>query len=106
MSNVLAVEAAAQLPTTSRVQDVCFQYFTAGLGGSGPLHLFITNLGFGEPMVRFDRGQLRFYPALSGVLLRVKSTKTFLFPPLGTKRFDSRSIDRLSLVDPFQKLPL
>jgi hypothetical protein len=69
MSNVLAVEAAAQLPTTSRVQDVRFQYFTAGLGGSGPLNLFITNLGFGEPMVQFDRGQLRFYPALSGLLL-------------------------------------
>jgi len=68
MSNVLAVQAASQLPA-GRVQDVRFQYFTKGLGGSGPLNLFITNLGFGEPMAQFDAGALRFFPALSGLLL-------------------------------------
>ena len=68
MSNVLANEAASALGT-SRIGDVRFHYFTAGLGGSGPLNLYITNLGFGEPMVQFDRGELRFFTALSGRLL-------------------------------------
>jgi predicted dinucleotide-binding enzyme len=69
MSNVLAVEAASQIPSANNVQDVRFQYFTAGLGGSGPLNLFITNIGFGEPMVQFHKGALRFYTDLSGLLL-------------------------------------
>ena len=43
MSNVFAVEAAQALST--RIQDVRFQYFTAGLGGSGAINLYITNLG-------------------------------------------------------------
>mmetsp|Transcript_30328 Transcript_30328/g.63335 ORF Transcript_30328/g.63335 Transcript_30328/m.63335 type:complete len:500 (-) Transcript_30328:253-1752(-) len=68
MSNVLAMEAAAGLES-SRARDVRFAYFTAGLGGSGPLNLYITNLGFGEPMAQFDQGQLRFYTSLSGKLL-------------------------------------
>jgi hypothetical protein len=69
MSNVLAVEAASRIPAKHKVQDVRFQYFTAGLGGSGPLNLFITNIGFGEPMVQFHKGALRFYTGLSGLLL-------------------------------------
>ena len=71
MSNVLAVEAASQIPSSpaNNVQDGRFQYFTAGLGGSGPLNLFITNIGFGEPMVQFHKGALRFYSDLSGLLL-------------------------------------
>lgn len=69
MSNVMAMEAASQLPAGSKAQDVRFQYFTAGLGGSGPLNLLITNIGFGEPMAQFDAGELRFFSALSGLLL-------------------------------------
>jgi hypothetical protein len=69
MSNVLAVEAASRIPSSHKVQDIRFQYFTAGLGGSGPLNLFITNIGFGEPMVQFHKGALRFYTDLSGLLL-------------------------------------
>ena len=68
MSNVLAMEASSGL-NTRRIRDVRFSYFTAGLGGSGPLNLYITNLGFGESMVQFDNGQLRFYTDLSGRLL-------------------------------------
>jgi len=30
------------------VQDLTFNYFTAGLGGSGDVNLYITNVGFGE----------------------------------------------------------
>ncbi len=67
LSNVLAQEAAQA--SDRRVQDVRFQYFTAGLGGSGPVNLYITNLGFGEPMVQYDQGSLRFFTALSGRLL-------------------------------------
>jgi NAD(P)-dependent dehydrogenase (short-subunit alcohol dehydrogenase family) len=67
MSNVLAKEASAALG--QRVQDVRFNYFTAGLGGSGVVNLYITNLGFGEPMVQYDRGELRWFMALSGLLL-------------------------------------
>lgn len=67
LSNVLAQEAAQT--SNKRVQDIRFQYFTAGLGGSGPVNLYITNLGFGEPMVQFDQGVLRFFTALSGRLL-------------------------------------
>jgi hypothetical protein len=61
-----------------RVQDVRFHYFTAGLGGSGNINLYITNLGFGEPMVQYDQGQLRFFPALSGLLL---GQVDFFLPP-------------------------
>jgi saccharopine dehydrogenase-like NADP-dependent oxidoreductase len=45
MSNVLAVEAASKT-TSSTIKDVRFNYFTAGLGGSGDVNLYITNLGF------------------------------------------------------------
>jgi NAD(P)-dependent dehydrogenase (short-subunit alcohol dehydrogenase family) len=68
MSNVLAVEAASKLQGEG-IKDIRFNYFTAGLGGSGDVNLFITNLGFGEPMVQYDRGKLRSFQALSGMLL-------------------------------------
>lgn len=67
LSNVLAQEAAQS--SDRRVQDVRFHYFTAGLGGSGPVNLYITNLGFGEPMAQYDQGSLRFFTSLSGRLL-------------------------------------
>ena len=76
MSNVLAMEAAAKL--NDRVQNCHFCYYTAGLGGSGPLNLYITNLGFGEPMAQYDAGELRFFPGLSGRLL---GTVDFKLPP-------------------------
>lgn len=72
MSNVLAVEAASRIRSTSppnEVKDVRFNYFTAGLGGSGDVNLYITNLGFGEPMAQFEQGKLRFFETLSGSLL-------------------------------------
>ena len=47
---------AASLPTLSfaqqiQVHDLNFSYFTAGLGGSGAVNLYITNEGFGEGVV-------------------------------------------------------
>lgn len=50
LSNVLAMEAIARLKArggdaSTRVKDVSFSYFTAGLGGSGDVNLFITNGG-------------------------------------------------------------
>ncbi|GAX18465.1 hypothetical protein FisN_2Lh119 [Fistulifera solaris] len=69
MSNVLGVEAVAQLDPQRTIQSLRFQYFTAGLGGSGPVNLFITNVGFGDPMTQYDGGVLRFFMELSGRLL-------------------------------------
>mmetsp|Transcript_1301 Transcript_1301/g.3542 ORF Transcript_1301/g.3542 Transcript_1301/m.3542 type:complete len:500 (-) Transcript_1301:255-1754(-) len=71
MSNVLSVEAAKTVTGGRKegVRDMRFNYFTAGLGGSGDVNLYITNLGFGEPMAQFDKGSLRFFEALSGLLL-------------------------------------
>jgi saccharopine dehydrogenase-like NADP-dependent oxidoreductase len=67
MSNVLAMEAAHHLNST--VKNLFFNYFTSGLGGSGDVNLYITNLGFGEPMAQYENGKLRLYKALSGRLL-------------------------------------
>ena len=67
MSNVLAMEAASCID--GRVRDLRFNYFTAGLGGSGSVNLEITNLGFGEPQAQFEKGNLRLYKNLSGRLL-------------------------------------
>lgn len=47
-SNVIAAECASRL--TSPARDVRFSYFTAGLGGAGTVNLYITNLGFGDPV--------------------------------------------------------
>lgn len=73
MSNVLAMEAASACRRISGdecgIRDARFNYFTAGLGGSGDVNLYITNLGFGEPMVQYDGGRLRPFKALSGLLL-------------------------------------
>ena len=88
MSNVLAMEAAAaaaaKVTTESesenenekisksvetKVKDVRFNYFTKGLGGSGTVNLYITNLGFGDPMVMHENGKRTRFDDLSGRLL-------------------------------------
>lgn len=69
MSNVLGVEAVAHLDPERTLESLRFQYFTAGLGGSGPVNLFITNVGFGDPMTQYDGGVLRFFMDLSGSIL-------------------------------------
>ena len=55
LSNVLAMECADQL--NEPVRDVDFSYFTAGLGGSGEVNLYITNEGFGEPVPVYRNGE-------------------------------------------------
>jgi KR domain len=72
MSNVLAVETATSVMNASqrnRVKDIRFNFFAAGLGGIGTVNLYITNIGFGDPIGLFDQGQLRFFTELSGKLL-------------------------------------
>lgn len=72
MSNVLAVETASHVVKASkneRVGDVRFQYFTAGLGGSGSINLYITNLGFGDAMGLFQNGSLEFSTDIPGKIL-------------------------------------
>eukprot|EP00929_Paragymnodinium_shiwhaense_P097889 TRINITY_DN59471_c0_g1_i1.p1 TRINITY_DN59471_c0_g1~~TRINITY_DN59471_c0_g1_i1.p1 ORF type:complete len:514 (-),score=82.67 TRINITY_DN59471_c0_g1_i1:41-1582(-) len=60
-SNVLAKECSRRLrqqgADPAAIKDVNFSYFTAGLGGSGPVNLLITNLGFGEPVPVFKDGK-------------------------------------------------
>jgi len=46
------VPTSAALGKVSIVEDVGFNYFTTGLGGSRVVNLYITNLGFGEPIVQ------------------------------------------------------
>lgn len=80
MSNVLAMEAAGvdSLDSTDNgIQDVRFHYFTKGLGGSGTVNLYITNIGFGDAMTQFDQGQRRAFRELSGQLL---GTVDFFIP--------------------------
>lgn len=80
MSNVLAMEAAGAAAKTAAaaaasgesettVRDVRFNYFTKGLGGSGTINLYITNLGFGDPMVMHEKGKRTVFEDLSGRLL-------------------------------------
>lgn len=72
MSNVLAVETASAVMESSqrnRVKDIRFNFFAAGLGGIGTVNLYITNIGFGDPIGLFEKGQLRFFTELSGKLL-------------------------------------
>jgi len=77
MSNVLAMEAAAKArqtadgdnSVTTAIKDVRFNYFTKGLGGSGTINLYITNIGFGDPMVMHDKGKRTRFEDLSGRLL-------------------------------------
>lgn len=91
MSNVLGLETAASVMKASgrqRVKDIRFNYFTAGLGGSGTVNLFITNVGFGDPMGVFDQGQLRFFTALSGLLL---GTVDFFLPPSSEAGFGNEA---------------
>lgn len=91
MSNVLAKEASQNLDG-SLIQDVRFQYFTAGLGGSGAVNLYITNLGFGEPMVQYDEGELRWFMALSGKLL---GKVDFFLPQLKNHQGNERAKERV-----------
>ncbi len=58
LSNVLAMECAARLGGRP-IRDVDFAYFTAGLGGSGEINLYITNEGFGDPVPVFRGGRYR-----------------------------------------------
>jgi saccharopine dehydrogenase-like NADP-dependent oxidoreductase len=57
LSNLLGMEAASKLEKSDRVRDLEFHYFTAGLGGSGDVNLYITNVGFGEPVFEIKDGQ-------------------------------------------------
>jgi len=54
-SNLLAMECASRLDKP--VRDLSFRYFTAGLGGSGPVNLLITNQGFGEAVPTWKKGK-------------------------------------------------
>ena len=63
LSNILAMECASRLPAGARVADLEFQYFTAGLGGSGEVNLLITNEGFGEPVPVYQNG--RYAPQMN-----------------------------------------
>ncbi|KAL3934627.1 MAG: hypothetical protein SGBAC_009699 [Bacillariaceae sp.] len=92
MSNVLAKEASQNLDGSTLIQDVRFQYFTAGLGGSGAVNLYITNLGFGEPMVQYDKGELRWFMALSGKLL---GKVDFFLPQLQNHPGNERAKERI-----------
>jgi saccharopine dehydrogenase-like NADP-dependent oxidoreductase len=69
LSNLLAMEAADSLPAGCQVEDVGFNYFTAGLGGSGDVNLYITNLGFGDEMPQYENGKLKYFKSLTGKLL-------------------------------------
>eukprot|EP00873_Tetraselmis_striata_P035899 jgi/Tetstr1/456163/TSEL_042931.t1 len=55
-SSTATVECASRLEEP--VADLSFRYFTAGLGGSGPVNLLITNQGFGEPVSRLRAGRM------------------------------------------------
>ena len=69
MSNLMAMEAAGSLPPGCQIIDSGFNYFTAGLGGSGDVNLYITNLGFGDDMPQYEKGRLNYFKALTGKLL-------------------------------------
>jgi NAD(P)-dependent dehydrogenase (short-subunit alcohol dehydrogenase family) len=80
MSNVLGIDTAVALMKATQqeaVQDVRYNFFAAGLGGIGLVNLYITNVGFGDPIALYENGQLRLYTALSGMLL---GTVDFFFP--------------------------
>jgi hypothetical protein len=69
VASVLAMEGSSKLNPAEKVKDVRFNYFTAGLGGSGDINLYITNIGFGEAMVQRDYGKEIAFHDLSGRLL-------------------------------------
>jgi len=82
MSNIFAMEAASaatednnnnnnnnKKDVTTKVKDVRFNYFTKGLGGSGTINLYITNIGFGDAMVMYEKGKQTSFEDLSGRLL-------------------------------------
>jgi len=72
LSNVLAMECAARLSNTSRVKDIDFNYFTAGLGGSGEVNLLITNEGFGDYVPVYRGGVYKPQLDSGGGLRRVQ----------------------------------
>ena len=73
LSNVIAMECAARL--RRRVHDLDFSYFTAGLGGSGAVNLFITNDGFGEEVPVFRAGRLSPQMDAGGGLRRAEPSE-------------------------------
>ena len=80
MSNVLGIETARALMKVTQqeaIQDIRYNFFAAGLGGIGLVNLYITNIGFGDPIGLYDNGRLHLYTALSGMLL---GTADFFFP--------------------------
>ena len=82
MSNVLGIETAKELMKVTQqetIQDIRYNFFAAGLGGIGLVNLYITNIGFGDPIGLYDNGQLHLYTALSGVIL---GTADFFFSSL------------------------
>ncbi|KAK3258785.1 hypothetical protein CYMTET_32187 [Cymbomonas tetramitiformis] len=58
LSNVIAMECA-EILAPQQIKDVKFNYFTAGLGGSGKVNLAITNFGFGEEVMTYRQGKLK-----------------------------------------------
>ena len=72
LSNVLAMECASRLGDGEAVQDVDFNYFTAGLGGSGEINLLITNEGFGDPVPVYRDGKYSPQMDAGGGLRRVQ----------------------------------
>ena len=79
LSNVLAMECAARLGKDAKVKDVSFNYFTAGLGGSGDINLFITNDGFGCEVPVYRNGV--YSPTLdAGASVATRPVKFFLDP--------------------------
>jgi NAD(P)-dependent dehydrogenase (short-subunit alcohol dehydrogenase family) len=95
MSNVLAMEAAsvAQTKFGGNIEDVRFNYFTKGLGGSGTINLYITNLGFGDPMIQHIDGQRRYLNDLSGKILgRVDFFNSDTNQVPESKRYDNEQV--------------
>ena len=100
MSNVLAMEAAAGLQKdnpNAKIQDVRFNYFTKGLGGSGTINLYITNIGFGDPMTQHDNGQRRAFTELSGTLLG--SVDFFIKDGLESSRDNQHAKQRVGTIN-------
>lgn len=80
MSNVLGIETAKELMKITQqetIQDIRYNFFAAGLGGIGLVNLYITNIGFGDPIGLYENGRLHLYTALSGMIL---GTVDFFFP--------------------------
>ena len=66
------MECVERLGKDAVVQDMDFNYFTAGLGGSGEVNLLITNEGFGDPVPIYRDGAYTPQLTAGGGLRRVK----------------------------------